>query len=111
MCRGHSHLQIRMLPQHIFRSLGEVHAIALLLQQQWCSAGLYEIAGAELVHQNVIQAVRAPLVRQLYGILHTRSPSAQTPPNNCALMQTSVHVLQHIFKDIVIADDQNPEPK
>ena len=49
-----------------------MHIIALLLQKQGRSAGLYEVAGAELVNQDVIQAVAVTFVRQLYCLLQGR---------------------------------------
>ena len=41
----------------------------LLLQEQGRRAGLYEVAGAELVDQDVIQAVAVAFVRQLDRLL------------------------------------------
>lgn len=63
------------LVEHLLRSCTKAHAIALLVQEQWRCAGLYEIAWAKLIHQNVIQAIRASFVCQLYGALHDSSIS------------------------------------
>ena len=52
-----------------------MHIIALLLQKEGRRAGLYEVAGAELVDQDVIQAVAVAFIRQLYCLLQGRKCS------------------------------------
>ena len=49
--------------------LGEADCVVLLFQKQRSGAGLYEVAGAELVHQDVIQVIAIALVDNLHALL------------------------------------------
>ncbi len=48
---------------------GQPYGVVLLFQQQRGCAGLYEVAGTELVDQDVVQVVAIALVHYIHGLL------------------------------------------